>query len=97
MQRLASPPPQSVVAPKKNRIQVSNTKKPLFFYVNLAKRYINQYNEVELSSLGMAVTMIITIAKDLLKHMNLSLFLDLIFYDSWNVWRNGNWWKFLPI
>ncbi|CAN6706437.1 unnamed protein product [Malus baccata var. baccata] len=34
---------------KKNRIQVSNTKKPLFFYVNLAK-----YNEVELSALGMA-------------------------------------------
>lgn len=25
---------------KKNRIQVSNTKKPLFFYVNLAKVYI---------------------------------------------------------
>lgn len=24
-------------AQKKNRIQVSNTKKPLFFYVNLAK------------------------------------------------------------
>jgi hypothetical protein len=24
---------------KKNRIQVSNTKKPLFFYVNLAKVY----------------------------------------------------------
>ncbi|RRT81307.1 hypothetical protein B296_00003151 [Ensete ventricosum] len=53
---------------KKNRIQVSNTKKPLFFYVNLAKvlpqfptwkslvfcvRYMQQYNEVELSALGM--------------------------------------------
>nr|GMC82948.1 uncharacterized protein At2g34160-like isoform X2 [Ipomoea batatas] len=38
---------------KKNRIQVSNTKKPLFFYVNLAKRYIQQHNEVELSALGM--------------------------------------------
>ncbi|KAG6413844.1 hypothetical protein SASPL_126559 [Salvia splendens] len=25
---------------KKNRIQVSNTKKPLFFYVNLAKVWI---------------------------------------------------------
>jgi hypothetical protein len=25
---------------KKNRIQVSNTKKPLFFYVNLAKVYL---------------------------------------------------------
>lgn len=66
---------------KKNRIQVSNTKKPLFFYVNLAKvklipfvwsfcfvpyvrqclvsnscfgqRYMQQYNDVELSALGM--------------------------------------------
>lgn len=27
----------SASANKKNRIQVSNTKKPLFFYVNLAK------------------------------------------------------------
>ena len=27
----------SVDQQKKNRIQVSNTKKPLFFYVNLAK------------------------------------------------------------
>ena len=27
----------SVETHKKNRIQVSNTKKPLFFYVNLAK------------------------------------------------------------
>ncbi|KAK1298305.1 Uncharacterized protein QJS10_CPB14g01042 [Acorus calamus] len=39
---------------KKNKIQVSNTKKPLFFYVNLAKRYMQQHNEVELSALGMA-------------------------------------------
>ena len=28
---------------KKNRIQVSNTKKPLFFYVNLAKVRIIHY------------------------------------------------------
>ncbi|KAE9611976.1 putative DNA/RNA-binding protein Alba [Lupinus albus] len=40
----------------KNRIQVSNTKKPLFFYVNLAKRYIQQHNEVELSALGMGTS-----------------------------------------
>ncbi|KAL9662033.1 hypothetical protein QQ045_026861 [Rhodiola kirilowii] len=38
---------------KRNRIQVSNTKKPLFFYVNLAKRYMQQFNEVELSAIGM--------------------------------------------
>ncbi|KAH6824163.1 Alba DNA/RNA-binding protein [Perilla frutescens var. hirtella] len=47
-------------AQKKNRIQVSNTKKSFFFYVNLAKdlncvqRYMQQHNEVELSALGMA-------------------------------------------
>ncbi|KAB2605822.1 hypothetical protein D8674_005539 [Pyrus ussuriensis x Pyrus communis] len=63
MQIVASLLPQLVEAPKKNRIQVSNTKKPLFFY----------YNEVELSSLGMAITTVITIAEDLLKDMNLSL------------------------
>ncbi|XP_038986444.1 uncharacterized protein At2g34160-like isoform X2 [Phoenix dactylifera] len=40
---------------KKNRIQVSNTKKPLFFYVNLAKRYMQQHDEVELSALGMEI------------------------------------------
>lgn len=27
----------AIKSPKKNRIQVSNTKKPLFFYLNLAK------------------------------------------------------------
>ncbi|PKA63455.1 Uncharacterized protein AXF42_Ash005350 [Apostasia shenzhenica] len=44
---------------KKNRIQVSNTKKPLFFYVNLAKRYMQQHNEVELSALGMGNLLVI--------------------------------------
>ncbi|RRT81821.1 hypothetical protein GW17_00053410 [Ensete ventricosum] len=38
---------------KKNRIQVSNTKKSLFFYVNLLKRYVQHHNEVERSALGM--------------------------------------------
>ncbi|KAJ0090469.1 hypothetical protein Patl1_12440 [Pistacia atlantica] len=45
----------SSAANKKNRIQVSNTKKPLFFYVNLAKRYMQQHSEVELSALGMVL------------------------------------------
>ncbi|KAG2656848.1 uncharacterized protein At2g34160-like isoform X2 [Panicum virgatum] len=48
---------------KKNRIQVSNTKKPLFFYVNLAKRYMQLHNEVELSALGMAIAIVVTIAE----------------------------------
>ncbi|XP_057961835.1 uncharacterized protein At2g34160 [Malania oleifera] len=56
---------------KKNRIQVSNTKKPLFFYVNLAKKYIQQHNEVELSALGMAITTVVTIA-EILKNNGLA-------------------------
>ncbi|XP_042029962.1 uncharacterized protein At2g34160-like [Salvia splendens] len=48
---------------KKNRIQVSNTKKPLFFYVNLAKRYLQQHKEIELSALGMAITTVVTISE----------------------------------
>ncbi|XP_047324648.1 uncharacterized protein At2g34160-like [Impatiens glandulifera] len=50
-------------APKRNRIQVSNTKKPLFFYVNLSKRYLQQYNEIELSALGMAIHSVVTVAE----------------------------------
>ncbi|XVF42219.1 hypothetical protein PTKIN_Ptkin01aG0342900 [Pterospermum kingtungense] len=57
---------------QKNRIQVSNTKKPLFFYVNLAKRYIQQHNEVELSALGMAITTVVTIA-EILKNNGLAI------------------------
>ncbi|KAL1564973.1 hypothetical protein AAHA92_07249 [Salvia divinorum] len=48
---------------KKNRIQVSNTKKPLFFYVNLAK-----HNEVELSGLGMAISTVVSVAEILKNH-----------------------------
>ncbi|KAF5726236.1 Alba DNA/RNA-binding protein [Tripterygium wilfordii] len=57
---------------KKNRIQVSNTKKPLFFYVNLAKRYMQQHKEVELSALGMAIATVVTIA-EILKNNGLAL------------------------
>ncbi|KAH7547381.1 uncharacterized protein At2g34160 [Ziziphus jujuba] len=57
---------------KKNRIQVSNTKKPLFFYVNLAKRYMQQFNEVELSALGMAIATVVTIA-EILKNNGLAI------------------------
>ncbi|KAJ8637577.1 Alba DNA/RNA-binding protein [Cinnamomum micranthum f. kanehirae] len=57
---------------KKNRIQVSNTKKPLFFYVNLAKKYMQQHNEVELSALGMAISTVVTIA-EILKNNGLAV------------------------
>ena len=35
----------------------------MFFYVNLAKRYMQQHNEVELSALGMAIATVVTIAE----------------------------------
>ncbi|RAL44223.1 hypothetical protein DM860_016469 [Cuscuta australis] len=57
---------------KKNRIQVSNTKKPIFFYVNLAKRYMQQHNEVELSGLGMAISTVVSIS-EILKNDGLAL------------------------
>ncbi|KAK4596504.1 hypothetical protein RGQ29_014518 [Quercus rubra] len=70
-----APAPAPAAAPtepqKKNRIQVSNTKKPLFFYVNLAKRYIQQHDEVELSALGMAITTVVTIS-EILKNNGLA-------------------------
>ncbi|XP_022147424.1 uncharacterized protein At2g34160-like [Momordica charantia] len=53
---------------KKNQIQVSNVKKPFFYYYNLSKRYIKQYNEVELSALGMAIPTVVTIAEILKKN-----------------------------
>ncbi|KAL5572315.1 hypothetical protein UlMin_021912 [Ulmus minor] len=63
--------PQAIEVHKKNIIQVSNTKKPLLFYVNLAKRYIQQHNEVELSALGMVITIVVTIA-EILKNNGLA-------------------------
>ncbi|KAF3338152.1 hypothetical protein FCM35_KLT18739 [Carex littledalei] len=42
---------------KSNMIQVSSNKRPLYFYVNLAKRHMQNYNEVELSALGMEIQM----------------------------------------
>ncbi|KAM3218850.1 hypothetical protein P3L10_023381 [Capsicum annuum] len=59
----AAPATNNEAQKKSNRIQVSNTKKPLFFYVNLAKRYMQQHNEVELSALGMAITTVVTVAE----------------------------------
>ncbi|GJN35900.1 hypothetical protein PR202_gb24715 [Eleusine coracana subsp. coracana] len=55
-----------------NRIQVSNSKKPLFFYVNLAKRYMQQHGDVELSALGMAISTVVTIA-EILKNNGLAI------------------------
>ncbi|KAI5057206.1 hypothetical protein GOP47_0027221 [Adiantum capillus-veneris] len=57
---------------RKNKIQVSNTKKPLFFYVNLSKRFMQQYEEVELSALGMAISTVVTVV-EILKNNGLAV------------------------
>ncbi|KAK2991061.1 hypothetical protein RJ640_017216 [Escallonia rubra] len=62
----------SVEYQKKNLIQVSNTKRSLFFYVNLAKKYLQQYNDVELSALGMAIATVVSIA-EILKNNGLAV------------------------
>ncbi|KAL6888296.1 hypothetical protein ACP4OV_009322 [Aristida adscensionis] len=68
----AAAPGAAAEGHKKNRIQVSNTKKPLFFYVNLAKRYMQLHNEVELSALGMAIATVVTVA-EILKNNDLAV------------------------
>ncbi|CAL4902709.1 unnamed protein product [Urochloa decumbens] len=55
-----------------NRIQVSSSKKPLFFYVNLAKKYMQQHGDVELSALGLAISTVVTIA-EILKNNGLAV------------------------
>jgi len=60
MEEVAAEPTET---PQENRIQVSNTKKPLFFYVNLAKRFLQQHDEVELSALGLAIATVVTVAE----------------------------------
>nr|CAB3460384.1 unnamed protein product [Digitaria exilis] len=55
-----------------NLIQVSSSKKPLFFYVNLAKKYMQQYGDVELSALGLAISTVVTIA-EILKNNGLAV------------------------
>mmetsp|Transcript_6658 Transcript_6658/g.10371 ORF Transcript_6658/g.10371 Transcript_6658/m.10371 type:complete len:139 (-) Transcript_6658:385-801(-) len=58
--------------PRTNKIQVSNTKKPLYFYINLAKRFLRTEEEVELSALGNAISTVVTIA-EILKENNLAV------------------------
>ncbi|MCO5590502.1 hypothetical protein L7F22_044472 [Adiantum nelumboides] len=67
---------------KKNRIQVSNTKKPLFFYVNLAKRFMQQYEEVELSALGMAISTVVTVV-EILKNYGLASVKSKAIFHHW--------------
>lgn len=49
------------------RIQVSLDKKPLYFYVNLAKKLMQQHGEVKLSALGFAMSNMVSVAEILKK------------------------------
>eukprot|EP01026_Neomeris_dumetosa_P061223 TRINITY_DN5778_c0_g1_i1.p2 TRINITY_DN5778_c0_g1~~TRINITY_DN5778_c0_g1_i1.p2 ORF type:complete len:133 (-),score=24.10 TRINITY_DN5778_c0_g1_i1:198-596(-) len=60
----------SKVKPSTSHIQVSNTKKPLYFYVNLSKRLLQEHGEVQLSGLGLAVQSVVNVA-EILKGMDL--------------------------
>lgn len=47
----------------RNRIQVSREKRPLNFFIGLAKKFLLSEDEVELSGLGLAVTTVVTVAE----------------------------------
>lgn len=47
----------------RNRIQVSREKRPLNFFIGLAKKFLVNEEEVELSGLGLAVTTVVTVAE----------------------------------
>mmetsp|Transcript_5694 Transcript_5694/g.14197 ORF Transcript_5694/g.14197 Transcript_5694/m.14197 type:complete len:126 (+) Transcript_5694:53-430(+) len=48
---------------KTNLVQVSNVKKPLFFYVNLAERLLAQFETLEFSALGLAISTVVTVVE----------------------------------
>ncbi|KAK9918781.1 hypothetical protein WJX75_006856 [Coccomyxa subellipsoidea] len=45
------------------RVQVSATKKPLHFYVELAKRFLQEHGQVQLSAIGLAIPMMVNLAE----------------------------------
>lgn len=47
----------------RNRIQVSREKRPLNFFVGLAKKFLVNEDEVEVSGLGLAVTTVVTVVE----------------------------------
>ncbi|XP_076900397.1 uncharacterized protein At2g34160-like [Bidens hawaiensis] len=59
-QKIAEVAPKTTKMP---RIRVSNTKKPFIFYLNLAKKYVNRYNNVELTALGKAIPTVVVISE----------------------------------
>ncbi|EIE24354.1 hypothetical protein COCSUDRAFT_9336, partial [Coccomyxa subellipsoidea C-169] len=53
------------------RILVSSTRKPIS-YINLAKRFLQEHGEVQLSALGIAVAPMVTVA-EILKNRQLAV------------------------
>ncbi|CAL5228047.1 g11112 [Coccomyxa viridis] len=53
------------------RILVSSTRKPIS-YINLAKRFLQEHGEVQLSALGIAVAPMVTVA-EILKNRRLAI------------------------
>ncbi|KAL8171091.1 hypothetical protein V2J09_022895 [Rumex salicifolius] len=78
---LAAPLPSVLdsanIVSKKRQIQISYTKKPLFFYVSLAKRRIQEDHEVELSALGTAITTAVVVS-EILKNSGFALLKKII-------------------
>ena len=54
-----------------HRILVSSTRKPIS-YINLAKRFLQEHGEVQLSALGIAVATMVTVA-EILKNRRLAV------------------------
>lgn len=59
---VSTPAPADPARPR-NRIQVSREKRPLYFFIGLAKKFLLSEDEVELSGLGLAVTTVVTVAE----------------------------------
>uniref|UniRef100_A0A7R9VNS3 DNA/RNA-binding protein Alba-like domain-containing protein n=1 Tax=Chlamydomonas euryale TaxID=1486919 RepID=A0A7R9VNS3_9CHLO len=76
-----SRPAEAMETAHLGRIQVSSTKHPMFFYVNLAKKLLSEHGEVQLSALGQAITTLVNVAEILRKdqlavHKRMSTSLD---------------------
>lgn len=74
-----------VVSRPRNRIQVSREKRPLYFFISLAKKFLATEDEVELSGLGLAVTTVVTVAEILKNsgHITISSTLTMRVQSCW--------------
>ncbi|KAL0484789.1 hypothetical protein AKO1_003691 [Acrasis kona] len=52
--------PATEQQPNENKIQVSNSKQPLSFYIYLSKKFLTSQDEIELSGLGNAIITVVS-------------------------------------